>query len=130
MTSFLKPQRPARKIRSLRDVCDSILYLASESIQKKLRNKWPCPTCYGTGKVRDPAERCPIEGYKMADWYTCTSCGGSGETNKEHIQQIYKVHQNKYQEKKAEYERDLALYQSICKKLNSDEIDYIRKAIR
>lgn len=51
-----------------------------------------CHICNGSGKVRNSAERDPIEGYKMANWYSCENCDGEGYLSEEESRKLFDVY--------------------------------------
>ena len=61
---------------------------------KNVYNKRPdvkiaCPNCGGYGRVYNPKDRDPIEGYKLADRVICNECLGSGEWNRDEAKKSY-----------------------------------------
>jgi hypothetical protein len=63
---------------------------------------YPCFNCDGRGKVRDPKDRDPYEGYKLAPWYTCNTCNGSGESSRSVYKAMYKKTIDNWRDRYAE----------------------------
>lgn len=61
----------------------------------------PCRTCRGCGRVRKFKDRDPIEGYKLAPWYDCANCQGTGTEpgGMEALKTIYKADIKDWQER-------------------------------
>lgn len=93
-----------------------------------LMNKKPiCSCCDGSGKVRDTTQRCVVEGLKYADLVPCPRCGGCGTVCIEIIHAEYKNELKYYKEKLKKYRDDMAIYNSIVKKLDEEELEWLKK---
>jgi hypothetical protein len=94
-----------------------------------------CPVCAGFGKIRNPDERDPIEGYKMAALYDCTECNGEGYLSEQLSQSIYDMNiliwefdQNytlEYNTRIEEINKKLAMAG-----ITTDDMNYIRTALK
>lgn len=75
------------------------------------------------GRVRDPADRDVIEGYKLAPWHPCQACQSTGDRTKEAIKAIYDKEIRKWKEALEVYRRNYALWRSALRKLTKEEKD-------
>lgn len=100
--------KPTRKYRHISEVPES------------------CSHCGGRGKVRDPRELCPIEGYKMASWYPCLPCSSTGRSTWEQRLVIYQQAQQEYREQLADYKRNADMQSILREKLNDEEMQYLK----
>lgn len=115
-----KPVKPLRRYKNLADV-------KHHFISPNFVGEWPCPNCRGKGKVRDPNDCDPVEGYKLAGWHKCTYCNGSGETTKDVIKGIYQEELAVYRAAMKVYHEDMKIFRSILDKLSNDEIKFLEK---
>lgn len=86
---------------------------------------YPCTICDGDGRVHDPADRDPVEGYKLAPLYKCKKCDGSGYGTEDEYWKLYQtiVEQNKIEIQRLE--RDNKTLTSLLKKINPAELALI-----
>ena len=93
-----------------------------------LVNKKPiCWCCDGDGKVKDHTQRCVVEGLKYADLVPCPLCAGSGIICMEMIHAEYKLELDDYKKKLKKYRDDMSIYNSILKKLDEEELEWLKK---
>lgn len=78
---------PPRPYKNVLDFWDS--YRGTYKGPKE--SLYPCPMCYGSGKVKKFEDRDPVEGYKLAPTYPCDVCAGSGKRPAREIEQVYKT---------------------------------------
>lgn len=84
------PGRPTRQYTSIRD------YIAKRFIlgpRAKLAdpNWWPCLICDARGGYHKEEDRDEYEGYKLAPWYACGACGGTGQGPKKAVEEAYRT---------------------------------------
>lgn len=118
-------QRPLRPARSLDDFRVLFTYNARMRDGSRdyvdARNWWPCIICASGGRVRDPADRDPVEGYKLAPWYKCEACQGKGQTCKETFKAFYDEEVRKYKVALADYREGYKHWRKALSKLNRQE---------
>jgi hypothetical protein len=118
-----KPEKPERRYSTLKSIKDNNWYLSI----KYSDSRFPCITCKTYGKIKDPTEYCTYEGSKYADYITCPSCGGTGQMNKSHYQEILDLDKKEYDIKLKKYKKELSLYKSVVSKLTKEELEYVNK---
>lgn len=80
------PKLPKRPFKNL----DEFIGCKRNKYNRANRTRdYPCLVCEGFGKVRDESEYDSYEGYKLANWYICSACYGTGETARHHYQAAY-----------------------------------------
>lgn len=82
---------------------------------------WPCCACGAVGKYRKPEDRDCNEGYKMAPWYTCEACGGTGCGPKYLVALAFEAIMADHRKELAEWTRVDRLIRSARKKLTPEE---------
>lgn len=88
---------------------------------RKDRGFWPCLKCRGEGGYHKPEDRDCYEGYKMAPWYKCAACEGTGEGPKAKIVALYKEYMAKYRAELAAWKAKDRLRKAALKKLTTKE---------
>lgn len=96
-----------------------------ELLRSLQTNKPICHHCKGSGKVKDYSQRCPVEGYKMADWITCNTCNGSGFMYKQQIVEMYEAELGWYAEDVDIAKNNIRIFNSIQSKLNEEELEWL-----
>lgn len=94
------------------------------------KKKWTCPDCQGWGKLYDPVDSDPIEGYKMAHpRLPCPRCSSTGYVTEASLRREYREIIEIYEQKVIDYERFLELLFSAENKLSNEEIKAINEKI-
>lgn len=132
-----RPQRPFKNRHEAKK------YAAARSIRlcntpiKFEPHEYPCLHCHCEGRVRDPKVPVPEIDYSrpttfintvMSTAYViCPECLGSGRGSKARFDAWCLATMEDWRQKRAEYLRLNRLRRTALKKLDSDEIDAIRK---
>lgn len=74
---------PKRPFKTFND------YMADVRLNNRHHKQFPCPNCDGLGRYRRAEDHDPYEGWKLADWFICPICKGTGETSKEQYKFFY-----------------------------------------
>lgn len=112
----LRPKLPDRPFKTFQDF---INYKRGSRPERQL----PCLACDGFGKVHDEKDYDAYEGWKLAPWYKCSACRGTGEGS---ISSYKDAWHRRLWEWKALYDKILArrkLWDSAWKKLTPAERD-------
>jgi hypothetical protein len=121
-----KPEKPKRRWTTLRSIKDNDW----RSAIKDSKHQFPCLSCGAYGKIKDPTECCVYEGSKYADYIPCPNCGGTGQMNKSHYQELLERDKKDYNTKLEKYKKELSLYKSVVSKLSKEELEYVNKTVR
>lgn len=127
-----EPQKPIKEpyLKSMDIFYLSKFWYESKKIAalESLMNKKPiCWCCKGDGKVKDFTQRCVVEGLKHADLIPCPLCAGNGIMYMEFIYEEYKIELGYYKKKLKKYRDDMIIYNSILKKLDEEELEWLKK---
>lgn len=121
---MLKPEKPIKKYKTIKELYNDLTYHCSPNIKEKYL--WACHRCSGHGKIKDPKDRCPVEGYKWdADYIPCPLCGGSGQLNREYYEEKFKEYLTNYENSLQLYHREKKLYESIRSKISKEEWEWL-----
>lgn len=94
------------------------------------KKKWTCPDCQGWGKLYDPVDNDPIEGYKMAHpKLPCLRCRATGYVTEASLRKKYKKIIEEYKQKVLNHKKFLELLFSAENKLTNEEINAINEKI-
>lgn len=114
-------ERPERLYRSVRDwIAKRFLWSQPESTLRD-PNFWPCLECGGKGKVHKEEDRDCIEGYKLAPWYQCEHCAGTGEWPKAKVKEAYQEVVKEFKARLEAWKAQDALRRSGLRKLSEKE---------
>lgn len=116
-----KPEKPKRKYKTVLEIYEDLTYHCKKEVL------WTCHTCNGRGRIKDPQDRCPVEGMKFADYIPCPTCGGSGRLNRDYYAEKFKEYLTKYENELKSYHEDLKIYESIRSKLNKEEWGWLSR---
>lgn len=119
----MKPKRPYKNLNEFRQ---KHVHVFCGNDKKLDSGFFPCFECGGLGRVRDPNDRCPVEGYKMAPWHKCSQCGETGRGTREHCAAQYRRVISKWKQECADYENANKLIASAKSKLTPEEIKALR----
>lgn len=112
-----KPKRPYKNFSDFR------IY-QHRGDQKKLQdiNFYPCLFCEGYGKVRNIDDCDPIEGYKLAPWYKCSQCKGTGRSSRKEFRKAYYEVMQNYRYRRERWKIEEALRFLGRSKLTEEEL--------
>lgn len=116
-----RPRRPARSLDDFRILFTGRAVHKHGAKRVDSPNFWPCIECSGGGRVRDPADRDPVEGYKLAPWHKCSLCKGTGKGTKEAIKAIYDKAVADYRAARDKFDRLTKARRQALKKLTKEE---------
>lgn len=91
---------------------------------------YPCMYCNGFGKVRRMEDRDPIEGFKLAPWYKCTPCDGTGNSSRMEHEIRYKNLILKWKEKYADAKAQRDAEKSALKRIKQRTSKRDRKILQ
>lgn len=90
----------------------------------------PCLACSGRGHVRDPKDRDLIEGYKLAPWYDCKSCNGTGRGTKKELMDYYRERLADWKERMKRYKYKVARLHELQQMIDEDDFKIIFEHMR
>jgi len=88
-------------------------------------NMVPCFYCNASGFIKDPEDRDPVEGLKLARRIPCPRCNGKKAIPLGEYFGIYKQEVEKYEHKKKVYEQTMDRMRELAAKLNKEDIDFL-----
>jgi hypothetical protein len=84
---------------------------------------FPCLVCDGRGQVRREEDYDSMEGWKLAPWYKCTACNGTGEGTREAIRGAWRKALWEWHEKAVKARERRKAEMSVIKQLKRAKID-------
>lgn len=114
------PQLPKKHYKNLREFISFIVK------PYNLKHEYPCPECFGYGKVYDPDDPpCPVEGNKMQDRIACPKCEKKGYVTREIWLGIYKQHKEYESAKVEKIKQQQKTWETIWGKLTPEERTFL-----
>lgn len=80
-----------------------------------------CQRCLGKGKIKDPSQYDVVEGYKLADYITCSECNGEKTLGKKYFEEEYQKYLLDFQRKQTKYLK----LKNILNKLTNEEFVFL-----
>lgn len=106
---------PARPYKNLREFIRKRYFLYRGC-------DYPCVSCEGRGRYQNSEDRDPYEGYKLAPWYICEACQGTGEGPRKPVYQEYKNEIDRWKAAVKETLKVRVIIDGIRKKLTPEEL--------
>ena len=119
-------ERPTRPWKNLQDAKRDL----GNSFRTYKADEFPCLNCHGRGKYRDQRDSDPIEGYKLAPWYQCRTCDGTGMGSREQFMACYRERMADYRQAIQEYDQQKARFEILREKLSDEELDLLCDVFR
>ncbi len=116
-------QKPNKPYKNIHDCRSRIGWLYAS---KKLSSSdfWPCFTCLGRGKVYNPEDHDPVEGYKMADIHSCPHCV-DGNIGYKAFKKVYATYVSHHREEVSRWREEKKILELAYRKLTPEEIKVI-----
>jgi len=117
-----KPTKPWKNLEEARKQVG--IYLSSDN------TAFPCLACHGRGGVRDSADLCPVEGYKMAPLYKCQVCKGSGEGSRKAFMVYYRERNAEHKAAMEVYRRKKTILRELLAFLGEEDLGVLAEHFR